>query len=175
MDISYYENDETGDSLNVLWFHFQWVNCEKKSWMSNIFYMLQVFDYINYTESTESTLKYSCGFIQFICKIKMQMKQWKKSFDHNEARWLWRPFIWKARITITALSRTSQTVTAGFFVLAMLPECSLKETWLECPSEVHSWLHWYWETTLSPQERGWMLKRKLADAGLNSYKRRKHI
>lgn len=30
MDISYYENDETGDNLNVLWFHFQGVNCEKK-------------------------------------------------------------------------------------------------------------------------------------------------
>lgn len=42
MDISYYENDETGDNLNVLWFHFQVVNCEKKLWMSNIFHMLQL-------------------------------------------------------------------------------------------------------------------------------------
>lgn len=42
MDISYYENDETGDHLNVLWFHFQGVNCEKKLWMSNIFHMLQL-------------------------------------------------------------------------------------------------------------------------------------
>lgn len=56
MDISYYENDETGDNLNVLWFHFQGVNCEKKLWMSNIFYMLQLTG-LNEVSTTFTTQK----------------------------------------------------------------------------------------------------------------------